>query len=82
MATFQTQGVCAKQITFEVEEGIVKSLAFTGGCPGNLSAISRLVEGMPLQEVVSKLKGVTCGDKATSCADQLATALAEFERHA
>lgn len=80
MATFVTKGVCADQITFEVENGIVKSLSFTGGCPGNLSAISKLVEGMPLTEVVSRLRGITCGAKQTSCADQLATALTEFAK--
>ena len=59
----------------EVENGIVRSLKVTGGCSGNLQGISRLVEGMPVEEVIRRLDGIRCGFKSTSCPDQLAQAL-------
>lgn len=80
MAIFTTQGVCATEIIFELDNGTVKRLEFVGGCPGNLTAISKLVEGMPVSEVIRKLKGVQCGENDTSCVDQLAIALDEFMR--
>lgn len=75
MHHFTPQGVCPKQIHFEVENDIVKKVIFEGGCPGNLEAISRLVEGMPVDKVIDILSGITCGTKSTSCSDQLAIAL-------
>jgi uncharacterized protein (TIGR03905 family) len=75
--TYKTKGTCSSQIAFDVEEGIVKNVVFTGGCNGNLKAIARLVEGMEASKVIEILKGNTCGFKSTSCADQLANALAE-----
>ncbi|SCY20458.1 TIGR03905 family TSCPD domain-containing protein [Desulfoluna spongiiphila] len=78
MYTYEPEGVCAKKIAFEIENNAVKHLVFTGGCPGNLLGIGRLVEGMPVDEVISRLKGVTCGRKATSCPDQLVAALEAF----
>lgn len=75
MQEFTTQGVCAKNISFAVEDGCVKSVRFTGGCPGNLEAISALVEGMSVEEVKQKLAGIRCGNKLTSCPDQLVQAL-------
>ena len=72
---YQPKGVCARQMTFEVEDGIVKSLQVTGGCHGNLQGISKLVEGMKVEEVIARLDGIRCGGKATSCPDQLAQAL-------
>jgi uncharacterized protein (TIGR03905 family) len=75
MITYQTAGVCAKQIIFDVENGILKNVRFINGCPGNLAAISSLVEGMPISEVIKRLKGIRCGAKSTSCGDQLARAL-------
>ncbi|WDV45326.1 TIGR03905 family TSCPD domain-containing protein [Clostridiaceae bacterium M8S5] len=72
---YKTNGVCSKQITFEVEQGIVKNVLFTGGCPGNLQAVAKLVEGMKIEEVISRLKDIKCGPKSTSCPDQLAAAL-------
>lgn len=77
MTTYNTTGICAKEINFDLEDGIVRNVKFNGGCPGNLQAISSLLEGMPADEVVKKLKGITCGAKTTSCTDQLATALLE-----
>jgi uncharacterized protein (TIGR03905 family) len=73
--TFTTSGVCSEKITFDIDNDIVKNVHFERGCPGNLVAIGKLVEGMPVSEVVKRLKGITCGNKTTSCADQLATAL-------
>ena len=76
--TYKTQGVCAQKIDFDLEEGnIIKNVSFLGGCNGNLKAISKLVEGKNAEEIVTILKGNTCGMKSTSCADQLAIALLE-----
>lgn len=79
VVSYATEGVCAKEIKFEVENGILKQLIFVGGCPGNLSAISKLVEGMPVEDVIRKLKGNLCKNQ-TSCADQLAKALEEYSK--
>lgn len=76
MITYIPQGVCPKKITFTIENGTVKNVVFIGGCPGNLKAISTLIEGMPVEEVISKFKGNICRNQ-TSCADQLAIALEE-----
>jgi len=72
---FHTQGVCAKQIKFEIEGDILKEVEFVGGCDGNLLAIKKLIEGMPVAEVISKLQGNPCGRNTTSCTDQLTQAL-------
>lgn len=77
---YKTKGTCSSQIEFDVEEGIVKNVRFTGGCNGNLKAISALVEGQPKDKVISILKGIKCGFKDTSCGDQLARALEEVGR--
>ena len=74
---YRTRGVCASDITFEIEDGVLKNVSFRGGCNGNLKAISRLVEGMNAAEVAKLLRGNTCGFKKTSCADQLAIAIEE-----
>ena len=72
---YQTAGTCSRQIELEVEQGIVQSVHFAGGCHGNLQGIARLVTGMRVEDVISRLKGVRCGMKSTSCPDQLAMAL-------
>lgn len=69
--TFQPQGVCARLISFELDGNVVKNVHFLGGCNGNLKAVSKLVDGMTVEEIEAKLKGNTCGPKPTSCADQL-----------
>lgn len=74
---YKTKGTCASRITFDVEDGVVKNVAFTGGCNGNLQAVSRLVEGLTVEEVKQRCGGIRCGFKSTSCADQLVTALQE-----
>lgn len=73
--TYTTRGVCSRQITFEVEDGILKNVSFLGGCNGNTQGISKLVEGMEINEVIKRLRGTDCGGKNTSCPDQLAQAL-------
>ncbi len=69
------KGVCSNAIDIEVEDGIIRSVRFTGGCNGNLQGISSLVQGMKVEDAISKLRGIQCGFKSTSCPDQLARAL-------
>jgi len=76
--TFKTSGVCSRNITIEIEDDTIKSVDFQGGCDGNLSGISNLVEGMKVKDVIKKLKGIDCEGKGTSCPDQLAKALEEL----
>lgn len=73
---YHAKGVCAQEISFELEDGAVRSVRFNGGCHGNHQGISALVEGMPAGEVVSRLSGIRCGFRDTSCPDQLAKAIA------
>ena len=73
--TYKTHGTCSTQISFDLVEGKLHNVQFTGGCNGNLKGISSLVEGMDAQEAISRLEGIRCGMKATSCPDQLAQAL-------
>lgn len=72
---FKPSGVCSKQMRIEVEDGIVQSLEVLGGCNGNSQGIARLVEGMPVDEVIKRLSGIRCDFRKTSCPDQLAKAL-------
>ena len=74
---YRTKGTCSSAIDIELDNGIIKSVHFTGGCNGNLQGISRLVEGMPAKEAISRLKGIKCGFKPTSCPDQLSKAIEE-----
>ena len=76
---YKTKGVCATSIEFDVEDDIITSLHFTGGCSGNLQGISQLVVGMKVNDVIAKLEGLHCGFKNTSCPDQLATALKQYK---
>ena len=73
--SYRTNGVCARTIFFELENGIVKNVRFEGGCDGNTQGISILAEGMKADDVIEKLEGVKCGFKNTSCPAQLAEAL-------
>ena len=75
---YKTTGTCSSAIDFEVEDGRVKEVKFIGGCSGNTQGISKLVEGMMVDEVISRLEGIKCGFKSTSCPDQLAKALKEW----
>ena len=74
---YKTKGTCSQRIFFEVEDGLVKNVQFVGGCNGNLKGIAALVEGMHVEDVISRVEGIRCGMKATSCPDQLAKALKE-----
>ena len=74
---FKPQGVCSKLIQFDIENNIIRNVDFVGGCSGNLQGISRLVEGMDVDEAISRIEGIHCGYKSTSCPDQLAKALKE-----
>lgn len=75
--TFKPQGVCSQRIDFDIQDGKVVNVQFLGGCNGNTQGISRLVEGMDVDEAISRLEGIHCGFKNTSCPDQLAKALKE-----
>lgn len=75
MYTYAPEGVCPSEIQFSIEDGKLSEVSFTRGCNGNLKAISTLVEGMPVEQVIAKLKGITCGHRSTSCSDQLVLAL-------
>ena len=72
---YKPKGVCSRLMEIETEDGVVKSVKISGGCSGNLQGISRLVEGMTVEEAVKRMKGIRCGFKNTSCPDQLAAAL-------
>ncbi|EOS23664.1 MAG: TIGR03905 family TSCPD domain-containing protein [Lachnospiraceae bacterium] len=76
---YKTSGTCSQLIDLEIEGDVIQSVAFTGGCNGNLKGISALVAGMKLDEAISKLKGIQCGHKTTSCPDQLARALEQYQ---
>jgi uncharacterized protein (TIGR03905 family) len=73
--TYKTQGTCSKEIHFDINEKIISNISFEKGCNGNLKAISRLVDGMTVDEIKEKCKGIICGQRGTSCADQLAIAV-------
>lgn len=73
--SYKTNGTCSRAISFEITDGVVSKVRFEGGCNGNTKGISALVEGMQVDEVISRLSGITCGFKGTSCPDQLARAL-------
>ncbi len=72
---FKTSGVCAAKIVFEVDNDIVHDVRFIGGCSGNTQGVAKLAEGMKVDDVISRLQGIRCGMKPTSCPDQLAKAL-------
>lgn len=72
--SYKTSGTCSTRIDFEIEDGILKNVSYTGGCNGNLQAVSKLVEGLPVEDVIQKLSGISCNGRPTSCGDQLARA--------
>lgn len=76
---YKTKGTCSTAINVEVDNDTITSVSFIGGCNGNLQGISRLVEGMKIDDAISKLSGIKCGFKPTSCPDQLAKALLEMK---
>lgn len=80
--TYYPKGTCSKQMEVDLEDGVIKDVRVLGGCNGNLQGIGRLVEGMPVDEVIARLRGIRCGYKPTSCPDQLATALEQATKKA
>lgn len=78
MEVFKPTGVCASEIDFEVKDGVIESVAFVRGCPGNALGVAALVKGLKVEEAISRLKGIDCRGKGTSCPDQLARALEAY----
>ncbi len=76
--TYTPRGVCSRLMRIEAEDGVIKSVEVVGGCNGNLQGISRLVVGMPVEEAISRMEGIDCNGKGTSCPDQLAKALKQL----
>jgi len=76
--TFTPKGVCSRSIVISVEDGVIRDVKFIGGCPGNQLGIGALVKGRPVSEIAGMLRGIRCGNKSTSCPDQLAQALEAF----
>ena len=75
--TFIPKGVCSRKITFELNDGIVSNVRFSGGCAGNTQGVAALAEGMKAEDLIDKLSGIRCGFKLTSCPDQMAKAVKE-----
>ncbi len=75
---FRPQGVCSQEMIFDIENGIVNDLKVIGGCHGNLQGIGALIKGMRVEDVISKLKGINCMGRGTSCPDQISIALQEY----
>lgn len=83
MNTYKTQGVCSSEIDFEIEDNIIRSVRFIGGCSGNTQGVAALIAGMNIDNAINRLEGIKCGFRPTSCPDQLAKALRQYkEAHA
>lgn len=78
---YRPSGVCSREMIIELNGDIIKKLTIVGGCAGNTVGVSKLVEGMNINEVIKRLKGIPCGIKGTSCPDQLAKALEEIKKN-
>ena len=78
--TYLTKGTCSRKIEFDIDDNKIHNVSFVGGCNGNLQGICKLVEGQDIDEVVSKIQGIKCGFKNTSCPDQLAQAILEAKQ--
>lgn len=76
--SYKTSGVCSRSIDVTVEDGVIREVVFHGGCSGNTQGVSALVRGMTVEEAISRLSGIRCGLKSSSCPDQLATALRAY----
>ena len=79
MYSYTTRGTCSREILFDVQDGVITSVQFVGGCHGNTQGVAKLVTGMKVEEVIDKLKGIDCAGKGTSCPDQLARALEKYQ---
>ncbi len=78
METYKTSGVCATEINFEVKDNVIENVEFVRGCPGNTLGLTALIKGMTVEEAVTRLKGIDCRGKGTSCPDQLSKALEAY----
>lgn len=76
---FEPDGVCTKEIKYQIKDGLIKNLSFTSGCSGNLKALAVLMDGMSVVDVKDKLRGITCGSRSTSCVDQLVKSIEKHE---
>lgn len=76
---YKTNVVCSKEISFDLNDGVVSNIVFVGGCPGNLKMISKILDGWKIEDIINMCKGNLCGNRTTSCADQLANALEEIK---
>lgn len=77
--TYRPKGVCSQLMDIEIEDGKIESVKVTGGCSGNLQGISSLLKGMDVDDAISRMEGIRCGVKATSCPDQIAQALKQYK---
>lgn len=80
MYTYKTSGTCSREIQFEVENDIITNVQFIGGCNGNTKGISALIKGMNINDAISRMEGIECGIRGTSCPDQLAKALKQYKQ--
>lgn len=80
MNTYKTSGTCSREIHFEVENDIITNVQFIGGCNGNTKGISALIKGMNINDAISRMEGIECGMRGTSCPDQLAKALKQYKQ--
>ena len=81
MYSYKTSGVCSSTINLEIENNIIKNVEFIGGCAGNLLGIGSLVKGMSVDDVITKLNGIDCRNRGTSCPDQLSKALTAWKEN-
>lgn len=79
--TYKTKGTCSREIIFDIENDVLKDVQFVGGCSGQGQGVGKLVNGMKIDEVIDRLKGISCAGRATSCPDQLAKALLEYKEN-
>lgn len=76
---YKPQGVCSREIQFDVQDNKITNVRFTGGCSGNTQGVARLIEGMDVDDAIRRLDGIHCGPRPTSCPDQLARALKQYK---
>ncbi|MBR7151629.1 MAG: TIGR03905 family TSCPD domain-containing protein [Clostridia bacterium] len=77
--TYTTRGVCSRSIDISIEDGVIQNVTYHGGCSGNTQGVAALARGLTVEEAIERLSGIRCGMKSTSCPDQLATALREYQ---
>ena len=75
---YQTKGVCSRAIEIEIEDGVILSVKYQGGCSGNTQGVAALARGLKVEDAIERLSGIRCGAKSTSCPDQLSVALKEY----